>query len=152
MKSGPYVDLSQAGNESHECNGEWQSVRTRRCNVLLVGAPEATAAALSLLRPHLREPIVRTLPGVPLDLERGMNGTVVLEAVSELGAEDQSRMLRWLDETNDRAQTISTTTTPLFPLVVRGLFDEGLYYRLNSVLLRVEAGQPAASSDAAEAP
>ena len=52
-------------------------------------------------------------------------------------------MMRWLDDTTGSVQTISLTTMPLFPLVVRGLFAEALYYRLNSVLLRVRANPPA---------
>jgi hypothetical protein len=109
--------------------------------------PSDESAVLSRLTPHLREPIVWTRPGSPLDLQSDMNGTVVLQAVSDLGADDQSRMLRWLGGSGNRAQTICTTTTPLFPLVVRGLFDETLYYRLNSILWRIDDSQaPTADS------
>ena len=56
--------------------------------------------------------------------------------------------LRWLENSIDQKQVVSTTVQPLFPLVERGLFAEALYYRLNVMLLCVDAsghhGNPAA--------
>lgn len=37
----------------------------------------------------------------------------------------------------DPRQVICSTTTSLFPLVARGLFDETLYHRLNVVTVRI---------------
>jgi hypothetical protein len=138
------VDLSPLCAPGDACFGELQSAGPLRCNVMLEGGTEATVAIVALLEPYLRGPIVRTRPGA-FELELPPTGTVVLEAVSELDGDDQSRMMRWLDDTNGCVQTISITTMPLFPLVVRGLFTEALYYRLNSILLRVR-GNPLRSS------
>ena len=49
---------------------------------------------------------------------------------------EQDRILGWLDDPHSRTQVVCTTTEPLFPLVVRGLFDETLY-RLNVILLQL---------------
>ena len=141
LKRVPAVDLSHLGDLGGDCFDELQSEGTLRCNILLEGGAEATVAVLVSLEPYLREPIVRTRPG-SLELGPPSTGTVVLEAVAELDREDQSRMMRWLDDTIGSVQTISLTTMPLFPLVVRGLFAEALYYRLNSVLLRVRSDPP----------
>ena len=129
-------DRRQFVDPSDDCCGELQTIRTMHCHVLLEGRADAMVAFVALLAPDLREPIAWTRPGA-LDFEPGRTGTVVLEAVSELDRGEQSKMFRWLDDTGDRVQIIGMTTTPLFPLVVRGRFDEALYYRLNSVLLRV---------------
>jgi len=56
-----------------------------------------------------------------------------------LNAGEQTRLRRWLDE-SPRARILSKASTPLFSQVVRGLFDESLYYRLNVILLRIAAG------------
>ena len=121
---------------SDDCCGEFHTIRTMHCNALLEGRADAMVAFVALFAPDLRKPIAWMRPGA-LEFEPGCTGTVVLEAVSELDRGEQSKMFRWLDETGKRVQTICMTTTPLFPLVVRGRFNEALYYRLNSVLLRV---------------
>lgn len=72
-----------------------------------------------------------------LDAEPG--GTLVMEDVAALDAGEQTRLRHWLDE-SPRARIVSTASIPLFSQVVRGLFDESLYYRLNVILLRIAAG------------
>ena len=44
-------------------------------------------------------------------------------------------MLEWLDDRSGSAQVIATSASPVFPNVVRGLFSDSLYYRLNTVTL-----------------
>ena len=62
-------------------------------------------------------------------------GALILEEVSTLTTEDQTRLLAHLDA-GPRTQIVSTSEHSLFTLVVRGLFNAALYYRLNVVLLR----------------
>ena len=69
-----------------------------RTNVLVVGNSEATGIVVDMLRLDLRGPIVRWRAGQPLDLpspERA--ATLVLENVTRLTADEQFRVLRWLD-------------------------------------------------------
>jgi transcriptional regulator of acetoin/glycerol metabolism len=66
-----------------------------------------------------------------------------------LNREEQSALFRWLDESNQRTQVVSTTAQPLFPLVGRGLFDEALYYRLNVVHLCVDSSSADALAEGA---
>jgi transcriptional regulator of acetoin/glycerol metabolism len=61
----------------------------------------------------------------------------VLRNVGALDQSNQSSLLRWLD--GGQRQVVSTTVHPLFPLVARGLFDEQLYYRLNTMLIRLDS-------------
>ena len=74
-------------------------------------------------------------------------GAFVLRDVAALSASDQARLLEWSDGSRSSAQIVSTTEGPLFALVVRGLFDATLYYRLNIMLLRVGSITPTASTD-----
>jgi transcriptional regulator of acetoin/glycerol metabolism len=46
---------------------------------------------------------------------------------------DQCRLLTWLEMSGGRIQVVSTTTSPLLPLVESGVFHDTLYYRLNVV-------------------
>jgi hypothetical protein len=110
---------------------EWESVVKGRCNLLLEGPKEWTEALLWNLAPQLEAPVIwatsRGLRRLP-----GRCCTLVLQDVAALGRLDQQLLHDWLD---DGRQVISTTMHPLFPLVVRGCFDEALYYRLNVVRL-----------------
>ena len=112
-----------------------------RTNVLVVGNSEATGIVVDMLRLDLRGPIVRWRAGQPLDLpspERA--ATLVLENVTRLTADEQFRVLRWLDHVKGRIRVVSTTSDALWPRVQAGVFNEVLYYRLNTVL--VDMGKP----------
>ena len=129
---------------------EWVSVCARRHNVLLEGSDESTESAVLFLAPYLCRPVVWKPPHGPVALPSGECGALVLQNVEALSRSEQTELLRWLENATDRKQVVSTTVQPLFPLVERGLFDEALYYRLNVMLLSVDAsgqgGNPAASS------
>jgi hypothetical protein len=123
---------------------EWRSLRKQQCNLLLEGSEELTDAVLLLLKPHLREPILWKRPGAPLELHACKGDTFILQDVATLSADEQRRLLKWLDETR-QPTVVSTTTIPLFPLVAHGFFDSTLYYRLNVVLLHVDTNTVAAA-------
>jgi hypothetical protein len=106
-------------------------------NLLLEGPSAATEAAVLLLQPHLREPLISTPPHSPFELPEGTIGSLILRDVAALDACDQARLLAWLQGEGFGAQVVSTTERPLFALVALGLFDAALYYRLNVFLLRV---------------
>ena len=106
-------------------------------NVLVEGTAVGTDAALRLLQPHIREPIVWHQPSEPLDLPSGKTHALVLRDAAALSGDDQRRLLAWMD-TGSCAQVITAASYPLFPLVEAGLFDAALYYRLNVLLLRVD--------------
>ena len=117
---------------------EWRIVCERHCNMLLEGREDATDAALLLLRPHLFGIVYWKQRTAPLDLPRRHVRTLILENVASLRAADQTELLTWLAGTDQRIQVVSTTTYPLFPFVTQGIFDERLYYRLNTVKLHID--------------
>ena len=127
---------------------EWTTLCAQHHNVLLEGSAAATNAALLLLLPRLRQPVAWSQPDAPVQLPNRDAGAIVLRNVGALSASDQARLLAWSDGRRSRTQIVSTTEGPLFALVVRGLFDETLYYRLNIMLLHVGSNTPADSLDA----
>jgi hypothetical protein len=122
-----------------QCSLRWESLIAAHHNVLLEGPRHATEKTIGLLQPHLRGPVRRKRHGETLVLDVEPRGTLVMDDVAALNAGEQTRLRRWLDE-SPRARIVSTASTPLFSQVVRGLFDESLYYRLNVILLRIAAG------------
>jgi hypothetical protein len=133
------VVFSPQGGLDLVATPEWDSLCTTRHNVLLEGPDESTDGAVHFLAPYLRRPVVWKPSEAPFALPAGECGALVLQNVAALGRQEQSDLLRWLDGASERKQVVATTTQPLFPLVVRGLFDEALYYRLNVVLLSVDS-------------
>ena len=117
-------------------------LRAPPTNVLVEGPSRATDDVLLVLRQHLREPLVSDLSHAPLHLPDGATTPVILKNVEALTADDQARLLVWLQREGFGAQVVSTTERPLFALVTQGLFDAALYYRLNVLLLRIGAENP----------
>jgi hypothetical protein len=121
---------------------DWSKLAAARYNVLIEGPRGAIESAVGLVERGLTGPIVRRRPEEPLDLDRGCLResccTVILEDVVGLTAGEQTRLQRSL-ENRPRMRIVSTASTPVFPLVERGLFDAILYYRLNVMLVRVGA-------------
>lgn len=126
---------------------EWRSLRAHRHNVLLEGPAVTTDAVLRVLQPHIRGPILWHRPPGPLTFPSGKTGALILRDVAALGADDQARLLEWLDGRGSHTQLVSTTERPLFALVTRALFDAALYYRLNVMLLHVGSSNPPGLQD-----
>jgi hypothetical protein len=64
---------------------------------------------------------------------------MILQDIGALGHTDQLSLLDWLERAAGRTQVVSTTSTPLWPLIQAGAFIDSLYYRLNTVCVDVAA-------------
>ena len=64
-------------------------------------------------------------------------GTLLLENVAALALAQQIRLDDWMSH-GTQTQVISVVFSPLYPMVERGEFLEGLFYRLNVVTLEAE--------------
>jgi Sigma-54 interaction domain len=109
-----------------------------RHNILLEGPKAWTDAVVLRLQPHFRPPITRKQSGVAFQLTGGDVGALILQDVDLLSAAEQRRVLAWMSGGSRHTKVVSTTARPLFPLVTRGLFNDGLYYRLNMMLLQAD--------------
>lgn len=105
-----------------------------KANILVVGSERPVANLISsLVNPDVTVwcgDIELRLPPTTSELT-----TVILLDVGALKRDDQSKLAGWLDAVKGRLQVISTASAPLLPLVESGAFDEGLYYRLNTVYI-----------------
>jgi hypothetical protein len=116
---------------------EWDCVTNSRLNALLIGPRHVTGRVVRSLRSQSARPILRVLSHLPLVLPTADQvGTVILEDVDRLDRAAQKYVLEWLEDAVPRARMISTSTLPVLPMVVTGLFDETLYYRLNVLYVR----------------
>ena len=77
------------------------------------------------------------VPG-SFQLPESNDDTVVIGDVSTLSLLQQIELYDWLDRFGETAQVLSFTSVPLWPLVERGRFLEGLFYRLNVVTLTAD--------------
>jgi DNA-binding NtrC family response regulator len=100
---------------------------------MVVGEPAATAAVLRALEPHLATPVSQCSAETGLSLPQRPAGTVVVEELAALDLDQQRRLLRWLNEADERVQIVSMTSQPLYAFVEQGTFLAELYYRLNTV-------------------
>jgi transcriptional regulator of acetoin/glycerol metabolism len=138
----PSANHQMPGNSQIEA-GDW----TMLCgpsNALVIVSTAATEAAVTSLLAHLRQPIVHWQPRALREPPKGSAGTLVIREVDALDSAQQRQLLEWLDGP-DHVQVISVASCPLFPLVLCGGFDEGLYYRLNVVYVEC-ASSPVSSA------
>jgi transcriptional regulator of acetoin/glycerol metabolism len=117
---------------------DWRALLRRRTNVLVSGPAEALTAFVRIARSEMREPIRSAASALPQALDGAR--TLILTDVGALDGHNQQRLVRWLDELENREmQIISLTSVPLFSLVERNAFDARLYYRLNTIFIEIEA-------------
>jgi hypothetical protein len=131
------VEVSQGLGLELITTPEWLSVSTRQHNAIFEGPEHATEGLLLLLQPSLRTPAIWKRAPMPLELPTDECGALVLRNVCALDRHEQAALSRWLDAS--RKQVVATTVDSLFQLVARGLFDEALYYRLNTMLMRIDS-------------
>jgi len=108
-----------------------------RCNVVLEGPATAVDVVLKLLQSRRREPIGWHDLDPAFETQGSESRTLILRDAFALEPDAQRRLHTWIGEAGRGTQIIATTERPLFPLVAAGLFDAGLYYRLNMLLLRI---------------
>jgi hypothetical protein len=107
---------------------------TSRANVLLVGAGNLPILERLLEVDLQKEAIMSWRSGEVLELPApGLASTFILHNVNELDRTEQYELLRWLDNVRGWIRVISTADESPWPRVLGGLFDETLYYRLNTV-------------------
>jgi hypothetical protein len=102
-------------------------------NILLVGPETFTDAALKLIEPLVHHPIAWWVPDAQESVPAGAFATLIIGRVDAADPEQQHDLCEWFDGCKGRVQVVSTSFTPLFPLIQEGTFLEALYYRLNHV-------------------
>lgn len=123
-------ELSPPRTLNHGSAAELCRAAAGRYSMLLEGPEPSIEAVLLLLAPYLRKPVECKRRRPPLELPVDDCGVLILQNVACLDAQDQARLLVWLNDPGRHAQVVSTTSYPLFPLVCCGVFDATLYYRL----------------------
>ena len=106
----------------------------RSANLLLIGPNAATREFLAPLIASLASPVVYC-NGAEHRFPNGPVGSLIVPDVGRLTRVRQQQLLEWLNDGRLGGRVITTSATPVFPNVKRGLFSEDLYYRLNTVTL-----------------
>ena len=114
----------------------WTSLIGTRANVLVTGPAEALTAFVRDARGAMREPVRWAANGTLLRSEPGQ--TLILTEVNALDDAGQQWLMQRLNEpAGADTQVISLTSVPLFSLVESNRFDAALYYRLNTIHLKI---------------
>jgi hypothetical protein len=109
--------------------------RVRRPHVLLVGPATEVDRTFDQMRTYLGSPLVDWRPHETSTFPTTRFRTLVIRGVDRLDAVQQQFLNALLRATAGRTQVIALSQIPIFPLVQRGQFLEGLYYQLNAVYL-----------------
>jgi Sigma-54 interaction domain len=113
---------------------DWQTLVVTRANAVVVGQEDAALRVWTAVWPALQKPI-HWVEADHLVLPRHPAGTLILQGADLLTASAQQQLLAWLEGDARSTRVLTTTQSPLFPLVESGAFLAALYYRLNVLLL-----------------
>ena len=104
-----------------------------RPHALVIGATARVEGLLARLYYQLRAPVSHWWPTAVPTPPQPATGTLVIWGVDALDRTQQRSLLAWLESSSGEVQLISVAEGPVFPLVEREEFLDGLYYRLNAV-------------------
>ena len=142
----PEPSRRAAGDRSPDETAQWASVenelaviRDTTANLLVIG-PEHLV--MNVIRRVVADaPATIVIPceagRVPLSRLSLPPGTLVFLDVDALDTDGQALLLDWLESASADRQIVSTASASLMPLVDAGAFDRELYYRLNTVYIRL---------------
>jgi len=111
---------------------DWHLLKTVRCNVLVSGGRDWVEQVLVDLSPCFgavywwTQDMVLPKPNTVT--------TLAIRDVDSLSASQQRELALWLEQSTS-ARVVSMTTVRLFDLMAAGLFNDVLYYRLNTWLV-----------------
>ena len=111
-----------------------------RPNVMVMNTHASVDRVVEQLATLCQAPIqVCRFPGT-LDLKSVVSGTLVLGDVDRLTIGQQISLSDWLWRTRNDIQIVSIARAPMMELIAEGRFLEGLFYRLNTIVLRTVDG------------
>ena len=125
---------------------DWASVQEdldivcrTRANLLIIGPPRLTMNVVRQVIADVPATIVSpagagrlALPRLPLS-----PGIIVFRDIDALDPDNQASLFDWLEHPATERQIVCTASGPVLPLINAGAFDRELYYRLNTVSIRV---------------
>jgi hypothetical protein len=112
--------------------------RLTRANLFLIGNDDVVIELVTSLCGSLATLIGVRHRGERLQLSPRSRpvGTIVVYDVDTLTCDEQRALYYWMAGSG-RIQVVSTASKSLQPMLQAGAFNEGLYYRLNVVMLDV---------------
>jgi hypothetical protein len=110
-------------------------LRRSRPNVLVVASSADVDRVFELMYPFLRTPIVAWVPRETREVPATSFRTLVIRDVDALSGEQQENLVALICRVAEEIQIVSTSKSPIFPLVERAAFLDRLYYQLNVVYL-----------------
>jgi transcriptional regulator of aromatic amino acid metabolism len=112
----------------------WRVLKALRPNVLVID-PDARhrRSIVDAVLEGSRSPVWKC-EGSPLTLPKEGVGTLLVQDVGALTSEEQRELLTWI-ELNRATQVVTVAPRPLYPGVAAGTFLDGLYYRLNVLVV-----------------
>jgi hypothetical protein len=110
-------------------------LRRSRPNVLVVASSADVDRVFELMYPFLRTPIVAWVPRETNEVPATSFRTLVIRDVEGLSGEQQENLVALICRVAEDIQIVSTSKSPIFPLVERAAFLDRLYYQLNVVYL-----------------
>ena len=111
-----------------------------RPNVMVMNKQTCLERVVEQLTEICESPVqVCRFPGT-LDLASVISGTLVLADIDQLTIGQQISLSDWLWRTRNDVQVVSITRASMSDLIAEGRFLEGLYYRLNTIVLRTIDG------------
>jgi hypothetical protein len=123
-----------------ELHLEWSIITTAHHNLLVVGTSSEIAILLQAVECHLQHPVLRCHAQPGVELPEPETGALIVSEVTRLDAEQQARMLEWMNRVRRDVQVVCTSSQPIFRRVLSGTFASELYYRINA--LRLDLSDP----------
>jgi hypothetical protein len=121
----------------------------RSPNLLLIGPDAAIREFLDPLIASLASPVVNC-DGAEPEFPSTPIGSLIVHDVARLTHDHQQQLLDWMNDLSPGARVITTSARPVFPDVKRGVFADGLYYRINTFTLMLNQEPPAPGPDQAQ--
>ena len=150
------IDDEQSGILADDSESGWgipdlerHAFEIRRPNVLIVGSGPNLGRVVHRLERSCPRPIVAASSS-PFSLPTGEVGTLVILSAEHLSLTNQELLYAWLTCTRPKPQVLTTTAISLLPSVVRGTFNDALFYRLNEMCLMVRDASRARTTRKAE--
>ena len=112
---------------------DWSVLTATRANALVIGDERAILRLWTRLWPALQKPVAWSEAG-KLALPPQESGTLILQRVDLLNADDQRRVADWVAEHGQSVRLLATSARAISSDVERGTFLDDLYAHLTAVL------------------